>query len=162
MEKPTLGVGESCRYYQRGDTKRPPVAAIVTSSDHSGVLDLVIFQRGGRNVIPVTGVRHRDDPFLEDHTAIAFDNGVWDYLPRKEKTEGVDLDVVAVAIIERFGGPQKFVESFQATWAENKVFELAAKYGDGSGTKIAEEMTTLTGEEWPYQKVNAILRKRQK
>jgi hypothetical protein len=28
----------------------------------------------------VTGVRHKDDPYLADHPEIATENGVWDFI----------------------------------------------------------------------------------
>jgi hypothetical protein len=78
--KPTLPIGTTCRWYRRGDTTRKPLAAIVTDSDASGILDLTVFVRQGRQVEPVTGVRHKDDPYLADHPEIASENGVWDFV----------------------------------------------------------------------------------
>lgn len=158
-QRPTLPVGSTCNFYPRGDVKRLPIAAIVTGTDQTGVLDLAVFTRNSRTIQSFTGVRHRSDPFLEEHASIAFENGVWDFVPAVS-CQPCDLNDLAGRLIDSFGGPERFLDSFRAQWTEQKVFELTQEYGEGSAVKVAEIMASLTSEEWNYQRVNAILRKR--
>jgi hypothetical protein len=135
----TIPVGWTCRYFSRGDTNRPPLAGLVTGSSKDGSVDLTIFAPNARHHRLETGVRHRNDPYLQDRPQHAYENGSWDYL------EPLPCD----------GTPEV------ARDVNQTLLDLHREYGDGSATKIAVAMSQITGEEWSYQKVNMRLRKLQ-
>ncbi|HUT10120.1 MAG TPA: hypothetical protein VMY42_06460 [Thermoguttaceae bacterium] len=76
-------IAELCWWYPRGDTNREPRAAIVTGSNPGGVLDVSVILKNGRRLEFAQGVRHRDDPSLEQFPQHAVDNGVWDFVGGK-------------------------------------------------------------------------------
>lgn len=63
-----VAIGQVVHYYERGDTTRSPVAAIVTDvhRDDPNMVRLSLFSPGVAAVLPVPGwVRHLHDPWYE-------------------------------------------------------------------------------------------------
>jgi hypothetical protein len=142
----TLPVGHTCRYYPRGDTSREPVAAVVTATSRSGQLNLTLLAMNAHNVQPISGVRHRDDPYHDDHPDHARENGVWDYLEAVCDCCDVKPHNVTIEALEATASPDELLAAFYA------------EHGDGASKTIAENMTAVTGEPWNHQKVNMRLR----
>jgi len=76
----TLPVGHTCRWYQYGDTNNAPKAAIVTRTDGTGMLGLTLIQHNYHNLVPLNGVRHKDDPRLKNAPHLRQEQGCWDFL----------------------------------------------------------------------------------
>jgi hypothetical protein len=77
-----------CRWYYRGATNTEPRTAIVHPGNRNdGVLDLLVTCRNVTNLTTLSGVRHKDDPYLVSHPTYAKENGCWDYWPGDEPEE---------------------------------------------------------------------------
>jgi hypothetical protein len=68
-------------WYYRGDISQQPRLAIVTSFGRRAGLELSAIEMGAPQLRPVSGVRHKDDPYHKDHLEHSHSCGVWDYLP---------------------------------------------------------------------------------
>jgi len=80
--RPTLLIGLPCWWYRQGDMATTPLAALVTSSNDSGVLDLMVFPPNAVNSELKRAVRHKNDPWLETGPGkeIVLQMGCWDYI----------------------------------------------------------------------------------
>jgi hypothetical protein len=119
---------------------------MVTSTSKSGQLDLTMFGLNAHNVQPCSGVRHKDDPYHDDHPAHARENGVWDFLEPVCTCCDVPLPETVTVVVPADAGHAKVLAL------------LYERYGEGASKKIAEDMTKATGEPWSHQKVNMQLR----
>jgi hypothetical protein len=81
MSLKTAPVNWDVLYFPRGDMQAEPIAAKVTRSNPDGLLDLVIFRPGWRNFETLSGIRHREDPWLKNRPEYIVENGIWDFMP---------------------------------------------------------------------------------
>lgn len=134
-----------CFWYKAGDTNRKPHLALVTDGDEYGLLCLSVFGVNWSRHQCLTGVRHKDDPFLVKRPQNAKDNGCWDYLPNYRPTTVPSME-------------QKDQEASQPLTSEvkNRIAELAAN--GKSAVEIAADLTEFTNEDWSHQRINALLR----
>lgn len=148
MGRPALPIGANCVWYRHGDLASQPVAAMVTSTDPSGRLKLVMFEQGNR---PVSchgmAVPHKDDPAVKNQPPDALRRtGVWDFA--EQWTEYPDAPKDEQAEKARELDRRKL---------EAMVTEMYEEKGDGSSVEIAKAMTHICGEEWSHQKVTGII-----
>ena len=145
MERFTIQIPSNriCFWYKSGDTNRKPDLALVTDGDEYGMLSLSVFGVMWARHQCYTGVRHKDDPYLKERPQQAKDNGCWDYLPSQQ------LDEVPAAPVQKAVSP---ITDEQ----RKRIAELAAM--GRSSPEIAADLTNSSGEEWSFQRVNAVLR----
>ena len=93
---------QMCLWYYRGDLGHAPRVAIITSFGDRTGLNLTIFEDGKRETTIVSGVRHKDDPFLLAHPTHKIECGCWDYLIGQDprETPAVEESVTSIDGIE--------------------------------------------------------------
>ncbi len=154
----TLGIGRTCCYYHAGNLNRKPYAALVTDSDSEGILDLTIFGPNARNLRTESGVRHKDDPYLEARPVHRTENGVWDYLEEQVSVPSVPDSVKCRDARARPPAGNEQDAKMNQMGSDELLLHLYGKHGDNESKRIAKEMTGRTGEAWNYQRVNVRLR----
>lgn len=86
---PEICIGERVLWYRCADLNTTPfVADVMDQPAAEGIVALNYSQYAVLEIIPVSGVRHRLDPYLVDHPQVKTRNGCWDYLqndPRRNR-----------------------------------------------------------------------------
>jgi len=92
-------VGRVCLWYYHGTMGVEPRLALVTRPVKGGGIELTVFPCGTTQLTTVSGVRHKDDPWLIQHPTHAYECGCWDYLPgtdpRPAKLEVLEMEKVS-------------------------------------------------------------------
>jgi len=137
VQRQTLPVAADCWYYRQGDTRSEPLAAKVTRSNSSGILDLNVYPPNHGHHDVRRAIRHVDDPWFQSPHGEKqkIQDGAWDYVEHRKPSGDEHL-------------------SPEAT--EARVKELYARFKDAS--LVAAAMQATTGVEWTDTRVLAIAR----
>ena len=150
----TLGVGQVCLWYPRGNKKENPRAALVTGpypTAANGVLSLTVWTTGRGVGECFEGVSYIDDPRLAINANVAANNGAWDY---SDTLESVEERVERKKKTER---PRPWA-NLDSDALAGEIVKLFEEFGEGRAVDVAARVTLDTGRDHTHQKVNAIRR----
>ncbi len=163
MKRITKPVPESymCLWYMAGDLHRKRRTASLTDADDNRMPCLSIFGFRWARHQCMTGVRHKDDPFLKRRPIHARENGCWDYLPTASRLTAADIHDLEVHLRKPTPPVEDSPKDIASLTPEVKDQLATLADAGSSAVEIAEVLTAATNEKWTHQRVNAILRSMQ-
>lgn len=98
-------------YYNKG--RGTPIAGVVTGSNGS-ILDLTLWGKNSLVSVLISGIRHKDDPWLKDRPQRLIENGCWTFIddeaPDKARNQLRDAYGLVEHIEKEFGSVEEFCE----------------------------------------------------
>lgn len=89
MPLPTPEIGRWVWFYRQADLATRPIPALVTEQDGPGQVSLMCFPKNSREQFNISGVHHKDHPFVAANEAVVKmkNGGVWDYRDGDKPTQ---------------------------------------------------------------------------